>query len=373
MADEFYEINVPSLGVNEDSGQLIEWQVERGSLIDIGDIIAIVETTKVVVEIESPGKGFFVPLFAVDEDVKQGQVIALLVKSESTLGGTEERYRSMKEKSIGGGEYSITKKALLLAENFSVDIKLVAEKTKGIIRESDIRAFHLMASKYEEQALIGSEVVKGENGRTLLIGGGKGASQLLSVLLHEENTTVVGILDDTQEKQGLSIMGVPILGLVADLKAITDKFSIDSIVCSVSTSIKFRKLIFNEATTLNLKLANVIHPTACFDDDVRIGSGNYIGANCYFGNSTIIGDSCFISSGCIFEHHNRIGNTVTTGPQVVTSGNVLIGDEVKFGTGIYIEPNVKIGDKAVISSGSIITQHIPDSAILRVTSNQSLN
>ena len=371
MSDESCEITVPTLGVNESSGSLIEWRVKRGSLVNFGDLIGVIETTKIAVEIESSGHGFFVPLSRIDDEVSEGQTIALLAISESELDVAAARYTHAKEESskdVGGGA---TRKAELLAKELSVDLRLVAEKTVGMIRESDVRKFHSLTANSVDDALLGSRVSNGGNGRTLVIGGGKGASQVLSVLLHEENTVVVGILDDTAEKRGTSIMGVPILGLVADLELIEHKHSVDSVICSVSTSIKFREIVFKDATVLNLKLANVIHPSANFDDDVRIGSGNYIGANCYFGNSASIGNSCFISSGCIFEHHNRIGNGVTTGPQVVTSGNVVVGDGVKFGTGIYVEPNIKIGDKAVISSGSYITQHVPEHSVLRVTYNQS--
>jgi sugar O-acyltransferase (sialic acid O-acetyltransferase NeuD family) len=370
MSNDFSEILVPSLGVNESSGTLIEWVIDQGSYVNLGDLIAIIETTKVAVEVEASGSGYIEKLSSIGDEVHVGHCIGLLFDSKSYSKEGRDLYLSNKEKLNNSVSYSATRKAEALAKELCVDLNLVAKKIDGIIRESDVTHFHSETTSQIRQTLNRIPVIKGNNGRVLVLGGGKGATQVLSVLLHEDATQVVGILDDTADKQGSSIMGVPILGYVSDLESVANHYEVESVICSVSTSIKFRKAIFKEARKLNLRLANAIHASVNFDDDVLIGSGNYIGANCYFGNATSLGDYCFISSGCIFEHHNVLGSGITTGPHVVTSGSVTIGDEVRFGTGIYLEPNLKIGNQSVISSGSCITDHVPDKAVLRKEYNQ---
>ena len=53
MSKNFNEVLVPSLGVNENSGTIIEWVINRGSYVNVGDRIGVVETTKVAIEIEA--------------------------------------------------------------------------------------------------------------------------------------------------------------------------------------------------------------------------------------------------------------------------------------------------------------------------------
>ncbi len=46
------EFHMPSLGADMDSGTLVEWKIKPGDTVKKGDIMAVVETAKGVVEIE---------------------------------------------------------------------------------------------------------------------------------------------------------------------------------------------------------------------------------------------------------------------------------------------------------------------------------
>ena len=364
MSESYFEQLVPSLGVNESEGLIQEWTCTRGQFVNEGEIIALVETTKVTVEVEACASGYIDPLVNLEDEVSEGQCVALISLDEKEINNNRSMFDHKLQQRDIAPDYTATKKAELLAAELGVDLSLVAESIEGIIRSEDVEKFHENISSEEAKYSLQPRLKRGFNGRVLVIGGGKGATQLLSILVHEEGTEVIGILDDTPAKQGKNVKDVPILGVFSDLDSIARKHNVDSVICSVSTSIDFRRRVFEECNRLGIEMANAIHPSAVFDDDVVIGKGNFIGANCYFGNSVTIGNYSFISSGCIFEHHNVLGDGLSTGPSVSTSGSVTFGSNVRIGTGVYFEPNLKIGDHVVVSSGSCVVSHVPDDKVV---------
>lgn len=74
-----YEIAMPSLGADMDQGKLLEWHIKPGDVINQGDLIAVVETQKAAVEIESFRSGTVTELIAqVGDLIPVGQTIARL-------------------------------------------------------------------------------------------------------------------------------------------------------------------------------------------------------------------------------------------------------------------------------------------------------
>ena len=52
MATETFEFTMPSLGADMDEGKLVEWLVKPGDQVAKGDIVAVVETAKAIMEVE---------------------------------------------------------------------------------------------------------------------------------------------------------------------------------------------------------------------------------------------------------------------------------------------------------------------------------
>jgi len=78
MATEFF---MPTLGMNQETGKIIEWLVAEGQNVTKGQPIMVIETDKSTVELEAPATGKLVHVTAKDgEVVPVGQVIALILK-----------------------------------------------------------------------------------------------------------------------------------------------------------------------------------------------------------------------------------------------------------------------------------------------------
>lgn len=78
------EFCMPSLGADMETGILVEWNVEPGDRVKRGDIIAVVETNKGVIEIEVFEEGVVDEILVQEgEEVAVGTVMAI-IRSEAT-------------------------------------------------------------------------------------------------------------------------------------------------------------------------------------------------------------------------------------------------------------------------------------------------
>jgi len=378
---EHHIVCLPQVGANDEYAMLVEWNKDSGEHVKKGSVICTVETSKAVYDVEADIDGFLVPLAEEGEDVKVGSALAVLSSVEEDVESVRtwlQNEEEAKKNLIKTGEVGHTKKALILARRFGIDISEVQPKNGNKITESDVTEFNNSGGKTSAKSQKPDvddfvDDVYMENGakRLLIVGGGYGCVQLQDAIRHVPNQRVVGILDDDTSTHGKSIIGVPVLGNVSLEKALdlykSKKF--DEVAISVSTSIPFREKIFTEWTKAGIPFANIIHPSAVIGSNVSIGQGNIILAFCHIGACTKIGDNNFLSPYIDIEHHSFLGSHCSFGPGVLTSSSVDIADRVKFGTGVFIEPFIKIGSDSIISSGAIIVNHIPENSILKAKPN----
>ncbi|MGZ5074777.1 MAG: biotin/lipoyl-containing protein, partial [Usitatibacter sp.] len=74
------EVKLPAMGSDMEEGKLLEWKVKPGDQVNKGDVIAVVDTTKAAVEVESWDAGtMHAQLVPVGETVPVGTVIATLL------------------------------------------------------------------------------------------------------------------------------------------------------------------------------------------------------------------------------------------------------------------------------------------------------
>lgn len=74
------EVIMPALGVAQETGRVLRWNVAEGQAVEAGDELLEIETDKVTVAIEAPASGVLAGLRASEgEDVPVGTVIAFIV------------------------------------------------------------------------------------------------------------------------------------------------------------------------------------------------------------------------------------------------------------------------------------------------------
>ena len=84
------EFKMPSLGADMEAGTLVEWLVKPGSSVKRGDIIAVVDTQKGLIDIEVFDEGIISELvIRENQKVPVGTVMALIESAKKEVGKKE--------------------------------------------------------------------------------------------------------------------------------------------------------------------------------------------------------------------------------------------------------------------------------------------
>lgn len=83
--------------------------------------------------------------------------------------------------------------------------------------------------------------------RTLIVGAGLAASQLLREIFYNENLihNVIGLVDDNPNKRGKEIFGIPVLGYIHHIPNIIKKYNVQTLIIAIpsATSDNMRRII----------------------------------------------------------------------------------------------------------------------------------
>jgi sugar O-acyltransferase (sialic acid O-acetyltransferase NeuD family) len=364
------EIIIPKVDINTEKVLINKWVVHNFDRVEKMALIAVIETSKTALDIVAPASGYVIAgspagsFVAIDQPL--GYIFDTLEEGKKYLARLQQEKKKKRIKKTLN--VKATKKALERAAEFDIPLKEITKK--GLITEKDVLN-HLKKTALPVKVHVPplKRDTKSASKRVILICGGRAATQVIEILSHDEQKQPVGILDDTPEKWGTTVNGIPVCGPIALLKKLFEEETFDTAVIAISTSVAARERFRTICADYGIPLSNAIHPTASLSSSVTMGSGNVVCAFCHFGNNTMVGDNNFISAYNSYDHHNCVGNNISTGPGCMVSGSVTIDDNVRMGAGIFIEPLVHIGRNVGIASGSIITASIdPDHVVKRKAS-----
>jgi acetyltransferase-like isoleucine patch superfamily enzyme len=130
------EIVLTREDANTEFAMLAEWLVEDRAEVTEGQPVCVVETTKATVEIESPGAGTIVQLYAENAEVELGKTIAYVVETADELASIEAEATSKPAPRPVPGDRKATRKAAALAELHDVDLSAIDKR--GFITEKDV-------------------------------------------------------------------------------------------------------------------------------------------------------------------------------------------------------------------------------------------
>ena len=357
----------PQVNVNDENVLVIEWMKAEGSFVKKGEVVGVIETTKALVDLETEGEGYFRPVAKPGDRVNVGGLLFIL--TESPDDSIESVVAEQKKKEVADTKKDKearrwTKKAELLAAKHGVKIQDVP--AVGIVREADVEQFlRTRDSLGQVRDLIDDVYRTNRAERVLVVGGGRGAVQVLDILWRAANQRPIGIVDDNSKATGKIVMGLKVLGQTKIIPELLKEDAFDGAIITFSNDLLARARLFEELSRQGVPFTNVIDPSVIIHSNVSIGKGNVIIANCRIGACAEIGNNNFLSAFVNIEHHNILGSHCTFGPGVLTSSRVSLGDRIRLGTGIFIEPGVKIGDDSIIASGAIITANVTANSIVK--------
>jgi acetyltransferase-like isoleucine patch superfamily enzyme len=130
------EIVLTREDANTEYALLAEWLVEDRAEVAQGQPVCVVETTKATVEIEAPGAGTIVQLFAESVEVELGKVIAYVAESADELASLDAGETAKAVPKPAEGDRRATRKAAELAALHDVDLSAIEKR--GFITVKDV-------------------------------------------------------------------------------------------------------------------------------------------------------------------------------------------------------------------------------------------
>jgi acetyltransferase-like isoleucine patch superfamily enzyme len=351
-------IVVPTTDVNSETAIVTAWHVPDRSLVEAGTVVAEVETSKAVLDVEAPEPGYLLRAAEEGDEISLDKPIAYVFPSSEALDEHAARmFEAARTAPASSDGVRATAPAIRRANELGVD--LASLKVQGLVTAKTVEAAAAERARPPAPEVPMPLAAPSGVERIALIGAGLGATQVIDILTADESKMAVAIMDDDQGRWADQVAGVPVVGGTDELKEHHAGNRFDSVVIAISTSVPARTRFRELCGELGIPLANAIDPSARIAAEVELGAGNVVCAFCHFGVGTRIGDNNFLSAYNSFDHHNVVGTDISTGPGCMTSGLVRIGDRARLGTGIFIEPHVEIGADVQVASGTVIVSSVP--------------
>ncbi|WDQ15650.1 acetyltransferase [Rhodopirellula sp. P2] len=199
-----------------------------------------------------------------------------------------------------------------------------------------------------------------------IIGAGDLGKTLLKLLSDIPTYNFAGFLDDTLAQENGK--GKNVLGAIDDAKRLQNEGAFDAAILAIGYNhMVARQQIFEDMSRSGIRLAKLIHPTACIANDSRIEHGSVIFPGCTIDVGARIGRNTVINAGAVVSHDTSIGSHCFIGPGSVFAGFAHTGERCRFGVGCIIHDNIRISDDCQVASASLVTHDVPPGQLVMGT------
>ena len=190
--------------------------------------------------------------------------------------------------------------------------------------------------------------------KDIIIIGAGGHGREIAWLSRRCGRSVRGFLDNTPNKQGANICGVPVLGKLDQCLSFLEC----EFVIAIGAPRARKKIIENIFQGKNIQYATLIDPTAIIGENIEIQEGSMICAGTILTIDVQLGKHCIVNTNAVLSHGVIIGDYVTVAPNVSVSGDVTLGEMVEVGANATIREKVSIQNGAMVGMGAVVTQNI---------------
>jgi sugar O-acyltransferase (sialic acid O-acetyltransferase NeuD family) len=197
--------------------------------------------------------------------------------------------------------------------------------------------------------------------RPVLIVGAGGFGRETAALLHtlrsQGEFEPAGFLDDSEDLQGGTVAGLPVLGGVDAARDLGDL----GVVVTIGNPRAFdlKRQIVERLDLDPSRYVTLVHPTASIGSDTRIGEGTVILAGTVATQNVTIGRHVTLMPNVVLTHDDVIGDFTTFGAGAKLAGAVTVEDGAYIGAGACIRESTTIGAGAMVGMGAVVLSDIP--------------
>lgn len=196
----------------------------------------------------------------------------------------------------------------------------------------------------------------------IVVLGASGHGQVVADILFQMWTKgremeLVGFLDDDPALAGTRILGLPVLGALADLASVPH----DCVALGIGDNAA-RARVYAELAKARKHFVTAIHPSAILAPDVVVGEGAVLAAGAIANPGARIGENAVLNTGASIDHHCVLGPHAHVAPGAHLAGGVTVGEGALVGIGACVVQGVGIGAWSVVGAGAAVTLDVPERA-----------
>ena len=195
--------------------------------------------------------------------------------------------------------------------------------------------------------------------KVLFLGAG-GIAIVAAEIARLRGLDIIGFLDDSADKCGMTFCGAPVLGTFDKLESFRKDVS-QAVVAFGSC--RGRITVAQTLLSYGFTMPSLIHPSAIVAPDANIGRGAIMMPGAIVNSGTRIGSNLILNTAASIDHECSIGNGVHVAPGARLSGLVTIGDATWIGVGSIIRESVHVGNNVLVGAGSLVLKNIPDDMV----------
>lgn len=352
----------PLVNTNEPESQVIEVHAAAFAPIAVGDLVAVLETSKGAVEVESEHAGFTGPLHVgVDERVTAGQTLVEVFDAMPDPGAAPAPEARATAPAGGPGGPRLTRKAAALAAGAGLDLS--ALPTDRFLTERDI---HEAIAAARPPADVPAALLEYISPRSsvVIFGGGGHAKSLIDVILGSMDLEPLCVVDD-HAAPGSEVLGVPVIGGRGALAVLVEhgmRLGVNAV--GGLGRIDARIAVTEVLRAAGLELPALVDRSAAVAPSARLGAGVQVFANAAVWSDAEIGDGAIVNTGAVVSHDCRVGAHAHITPGVLLAGHVEVGEAALVGMGVTTRIGMRIGARAIVGNGCVLNDDVPDGTIV---------
>jgi len=353
--NDYDTIITPLINTNEDEVVVTEWLVKPWEKVKTGDVVCIIESTKVTFDVETNKSGYIYPSINEGSKTKVGSNLAYIFQSNNP-----DQLKQIKENKSNSYDRLISLKAQTLLEENKIAINKLPGT--GPIKEYDVISY--IEKRKKSPVIMDSRLDKLDisNKSLLLYCAGDHSDVLYESVISGGDYEIVAFIDYLGKLKINKKFNLPVFH--ADQLPYIRQIGVDNIHINTN-SYALTKKVFKMSTNLGFSAVNLFHSSSTISPSSVLGSNIFVGAHSIIGTLTKVGDFSKILNGASIAHHSKIGKNCQISDGCRIAGNVNIGNNCLIGLNATVNMKVNIGNNVTIISGASVYDNVENNSTIR--------